>query len=134
MPADPRNVVAVAKRPGVFVKGHDPRRGLTGGRPRTVVEVERILDEEHRTPEKAREVFGRLRSLAMDDVTRVFFDKDGEPHESVEQPNPAFMKLYLERVWGPVKAVDDAQVDKAVRERFEELIAEARARRERSEP
>jgi hypothetical protein len=132
--AEARNQLAVRRNPGDFTRGYDARRGTSGGRPRSIREIEEMLDAEHRTLDKMREVFGKLRSLALDEVVRVFMDKKGEAHETTEPPDPAFMRLYLDRVLGPVKLVDDGRVDEAVRERFEELIAEARARRERGEP
>ncbi len=74
-----------------------------GGRPKKLVEIEKMLDAEHRTLENMREVFAQLRVLATENVISRWTDKDGNEHESNEQPNPAFMKMYLERTLGPVK-------------------------------
>ena len=106
--ADPQNLEGVEKpkKPGTFTAGHDPRRGTTGGRPRKLVEIERMLDEEHRTVENVREVFAHLRAMATENVVSITEDKDGNKKESVRQPNPAFMQMYLERVLGPVKELE----------------------------
>lgn len=79
-----------------------------GGRPKKLVEIEAVLDAEHRTVENMREVFAQLRALATENVITRWTDKDGNEHESQRQPNPAFMAMYLDRVLGPVKdlAVD----------------------------
>lgn len=77
-----------------------------GGRPKKLVEIERMLDAEHRNPENMRKVFRRLKNLATKDRVRTFIDKKGEAHTSVTPPDAAFMKLYLERVLGPVKDLE----------------------------
>jgi hypothetical protein len=100
-----------------------------GGRPRKIVEIERMLDEQHRNVENMRRVFERLRELALDDVTRTFMDRKGDVHVQAEPPDPAFMRLYLERVLGPVKDVSDDRLEKLVSERLEQMLAEAEARR-----
>ena len=51
---------------------------------------------------------------------------DGEPYTTKLAPDPAFMKLYLDRVYGPVAPIDDSKVDRLVEARFEQLVAEAR--------
>ena len=68
---------------GRFPKGVS---GNPGGRPRRAGEIEAVLDE-HRIPEKMREVLSKLRELAL----------AGEP---------GTMKLYLDRVMGPVRDLD----------------------------
>lgn len=80
--------------------------GNPGGRPKKLVEIERMLDEEHRTVENIREVFAQLRAMATENVVSITEDKDGNKKESVRQPNPAFMQMYLERVMGPVKELE----------------------------
>jgi hypothetical protein len=91
------------RKPGTFPPGVS---GNPGGRPKALKEIERMLDEEHRNLENMRMVFDRLRTLATEDHVKVFMSKKGEPVESIETPDPAFMKLYLERVMGPVKDLD----------------------------
>lgn len=67
---------------GRFPKG---RSGNPGGRPRKLREVDAVL-EEHRSAEGMREAFSRLREMA-------FAGEAGA------------MKLYLDRVLGPVREV-----------------------------
>lgn len=78
-------------------------RANPGGRPKKLVEIEAVLDAEHRTVENMREVFAQLRALATENVITRWTDNKGNEHESQRQPNPAFMALYLDRVLGPVK-------------------------------
>lgn len=70
-----------------------------------------MLDQEHRTPQNMRAVFDRLRQLATEDRVSVFMSKKGQPVESVTPPDPAFMRLYLERVLGPVKDLEPDLAD-----------------------
>jgi hypothetical protein len=79
--------------------------GNPGGRPKKLVAIERMLDEDFRNVDKMREHFKRLEKLAFDDQTRTVMGKYG-PCDITEPPNPAFTKLYLERVLGPVKEIE----------------------------
>lgn len=74
-----------------------------GGKPKKLVEIEAMLDAEHRTVANMKEVFAQLRAMATENIISRWIDKDGNEHESIKQPNPAFMQLYLERILGPVK-------------------------------
>ena len=74
-----------------------------GGRPKKLVEIEKMLDAEHRTVANVKEVFAQLRAMATENVISRWTDKDGGEHESIRQPNPAFMAMYLDRILGPVK-------------------------------
>lgn len=74
-----------------------------GGRPKKLVEIEKMLDEEHRTIDSVKEVFAQLKAMATENVITRWTDKDGNEHESQKQPNPAFMDMYLNRVLGPVR-------------------------------
>jgi hypothetical protein len=77
-----------------------------GGRPKVLREIEAMLDKEHRNVQNMREVFERLKALALGEVVTV---KGPDGQTDVElQADPAFMKLYLERVLGPVK---DLEID-----------------------
>jgi len=98
--------VPPVKKGGPFKPGYDERRGKSGGRPRAVLEIERMLDAEHRTPDNMREVFTRLKELAMEDIITAHTDEKGVEHVTRRPPNPAFMSLYLERTLGPVKDLD----------------------------
>lgn len=103
--ATPRNVEPVAK-PGTFQPGHDPRRGTNGGRPKVLKDIEAMLDAEHRTVENMREVFGRLKALAMGEVVEVPIP-GGEGETRIElRADSRFMTLYLERTLGPVKDLE----------------------------
>jgi len=86
-----------------FAVGDDPRRGKEGGRPPKLREIEAMLDGEHRTVVNMREVFTRLKELAMEDTITAHVDEKGVEHISRRPPLPAFMELYLNRVLGPVK-------------------------------
>lgn len=87
-----------------WVKGG--RSPNPGGKPKKLADIERMLDAEHRTVENMKEVFAQLRAMATENVISRWTDKDGGEHESVRQPNPQFMSLYLERTLGPVKPID----------------------------
>lgn len=88
-----------------------------------------MLDEEHRGVDRMREVYGRLRALALGELVTIV-GKDGEVRITLAA-DPAFMKLYLDRVLGPVRARDD-ELDSAVESKLMELIAEAKRRKEQA--
>ena len=88
---------------GKWLPGASPN---PGGRPKKLVEIERMLDADHRNLENMREVFAQLRALATENVIGRWTDKDGNERESIRQPNPAFMQMYLERTLGPVKPIE----------------------------
>ena len=90
---------------GRFVAGPDARRGRNGGRSNRLVEIQRMLDDEHRTADNLREVFTRLKELAMEDMITAHTDDKGVEHVTRRPPSPEFMKLYLDRILGPVKAL-----------------------------
>lgn len=83
-----RNVPAVRGKP--FAVGDDARRGTSGGRPKALREIEAMLNAEHRTVANMREVFATVKALAL----------RGEKGDS------GYLKLYLERVLGPVKDIE----------------------------
>jgi hypothetical protein len=112
-----------------FMAGHDPRRSYHGGRPKKLVEIEEALDAEHRTVENMKEVFAQLRCLATENVITRWTDKEGNEHESNRQPNPAFMKLYLDRVLGPVSEDSSEKIRRIAQEFLDGMLEEARARR-----
>jgi len=63
-----------------------------------------MLDAEHRTPGNMREVFSRLKALALGEVVEVH-DKEGNAVAVTIQADARFMALYLERTLGPVKDI-----------------------------
>lgn len=74
-----------------------------GGKPRKLRDIEAMLDAEHRTVENMREVFGRLKALALGELIHV---TDREGNVDVElKADSRFMALYLDRILGPVKDV-----------------------------
>ena len=96
--------------------------GNPGGRPRKLVEIERMLDAEHRTVEQIREAFLVLRKLALQGVTNdVFFE--GVVVGSKTEFSAAFMDLYLNRLLG--KVPDSEVIEAEVQRRLHALLAEA---------
>lgn len=88
-----------------------------------------MMEREHLNPDNLRKVFKRLRSLAMGRPVEIW--KDGKLVEVQLRAEPGFMKLYLERVLGPV-ADDDAvtaKAEKMLRALLEEAEQEARKNR-----
>lgn len=92
--------------------------GNPGGRPKVLREIEAMLNAEHRTVDNMREVFGRLKALAMGEVVTIR-TKDGEIKIDL-RAEPGFMKLYLERILGPVKDLDD--LDKLMEDAPPEVV------------
>ena len=84
-------------------KGFPPGvSGNPGGRPKKLVEIERMLDAEHRTVENMREVYAKLRELAVNGTLEPKFHGPLVVGE-VRKYHAAFMELYLNRVQGPVR-------------------------------
>ena len=85
-----------------------------GGKPKKLVEIERMLDEEHRSVENMREVFARLKALSMGE--KVFIkDDEGEIQISLKA-DAHFMKLYLERIMGAVPKPPEDEKDTKIGE------------------
>lgn len=104
-PADvPRGVA------GKWLPGTSPN---PGGRPAKLRAIEEMIDKNHRNVEVMREVFDRLKALALGEVVEVFHK--GELVGLRLQADAAFMKLYLDRVLGPVKEQMDG-------DEFDELL------------
>lgn len=103
--------------------------GNPGGRFKGLVALERMLDDEHRSPEQLREVFTRLRALALGELVTVY-DEHGKEVGVELKARPEFMKMYLDRVIGPVAdgEVIDGKVEKRLREMLEFAEEEARRR------
>lgn len=93
--------------------------GNPGGRRRKLAEIEQMLDAEHRNVDSMREVFARLKALALGEVVTLT-GKDGEVTLTLKAA-PEFMRLYLERVLGPVKDIDDIDLADAPPEVIEWL-------------
>ena len=113
---------------GRFVAGHS---GHPGGRtPDRIRRFQEILDE-HGDEERTRALFERLRQLAMGEltVTRHAMTLSGPvPYEVTLPPDPAFAKLYMDRVYGPVKERGDG-LDEVLAEMPDEVLIRIRTRR-----
>lgn len=102
----PNSQSTQADRPKGSPVGQKGYTGNPGGRPKVLREIEAMLNAEHRTVDNMREVFGRLKALALGQVVTIRA-KDGSELRLELQAEPGFMKLYLERILGPVKDLDD---------------------------
>lgn len=81
-----------------------------GGRPRALAEIQMMLDIEHRSLPKMREVFSKLRAFALGESVIVpHLTDDGTRLElkAEVQADPRFMALYLAYVVGPPKPVEN---------------------------
>jgi hypothetical protein len=74
-----------------------------GGKPKKLRAIQEMLDKNHRDVGVMTDVFARLKALAMGEVIRVV-DRDGEVEIKLSA-DPAYMRLYLERVLGPVETI-----------------------------
>lgn len=92
---------AIVRKSPVGQKGYT---GNPGGRPKRLREIEAMLDAEHRTVDNMRQVYNRLKFLALGEPVEVLFK--GTVVNIKLEADPAFMKLYLERVIGPVKELE----------------------------
>ena len=84
--------------------------GNAGGRPKSIREVEAMLDAEHRSVDKMRETFALVRKVAHGVDEPVFYQ--GAVCGTVRKYDGKWMELYLLRVLGPVRDVDAAEVFK----------------------
>ena len=87
---------------GKWLAGRSPN---PGGVPRRVQQFLEVM-EQHSAPELTRALFQRLRDLALGELTvmRHCMTKEGPvAYEEKLPPDPAFAKLYLDRVYGPVR-------------------------------
>ena len=64
-----------------------------------------MLNAEHRNVENMREVFDRLRALALGRPVFVVIDKETGETECQIEADARYMGLYLDRVLGPVKEI-----------------------------
>jgi hypothetical protein len=75
-----------------------------GGKPKSLREIQRMLDAEHRTVENMREVYAKLRELAVEGVEEPKFYLGGVCGY-VRRYDSGFLELYLNRVEGPVREI-----------------------------
>lgn len=100
----PQNKQSVARdAQGRILPG---QTGNAGGRPRKLVEIEAMLDEEHRTVEEMRETYRILREVARGVDEPVFYK--GVVCGTKRVYSSAHMEIYLNRLQGRVK---EAKVD-----------------------
>ncbi len=95
---------------GKWLPGTSPN---PGGKPKKLREIEAMLDAEHRTVENMRAVFAKLKAIALGEATCETVTKDGDVIEFRPPADGAFAKLYLERVLGPVKEVEEIDLSDA---------------------
>jgi len=110
LPAQECIAVQAPQRGKAFAPGFDPRRN-PGGRPRKLRDLQRMLNQEHRTIENMREVLTRLRALALGEIITVpYLDPDGMTYQlkAELQADARFMQLYLDVVMGPKRGFDDS--------------------------
>lgn len=78
--------------------------GNPGGRPKSIREVEAMLEREHRNVENMREIFDVVRTAARGVDEPVYYK--GEICGHVRKYDSGWMELYLNRVLGPVRDVE----------------------------
>ena len=100
--SQPQNGQPAKRERGRFVKGQPTAN--PGGRPKALREIEQMLTREHRNVNNMKLVFETLRMFAL----------------RGDKGDAAYAKLYLERVLGPVKDLDD--LDELMRDAPPEVI------------
>ncbi|HEY6854062.1 MAG TPA: DUF5681 domain-containing protein [Gemmatimonadales bacterium] len=96
--------------------------GNPGGRPRKLAEIERMLDEEHRGVEHMKYVFSKLRDLALEGDEKGVYWKGALVNTEIVH-DPAYMKLYLDRVLGPVRELmSDAEIAELLRDAPQQVV------------
>lgn len=82
-----------------------------GGRPKALRAIEEMLNQEFRTPETIRECLTRCKELGFAE-TEIRSDKDGTEFV-LTKADAAFANLFLNRVLGPVKELEDIDLSNA---------------------
>jgi len=101
---------APSERPATDpTRGKDGKFGpgntaATGGVPKWRKEIEKMLNDEHRTPQQMSETFALIRKVAHGVDEPVYYK--GEVCGEIRKYDGAWMNLYLERVLGPVRDLD----------------------------
>lgn len=92
---------------GKFAKGN--RANPYGARGKKIKEFQKLLNNEHLDIDKMRELFNRLRALAMGEIILVPVVTAQGTMEMVckLEADARFMQLYLDRLLGPAKAIDE---------------------------
>lgn len=78
--------------------------GNPGGRRKSLVAVEKMLDDEHRTVEQMRETFALIRKVAHGVDEPVYYK--GVVCGYITKYDGGWMTLYLNRVLGPLKELE----------------------------
>lgn len=94
-----------------------------GGKPRKLVEIEKMLDEEFRDVDSTRENYQKLRELALEGVTNDVFCASGACVGTKTTHHPAYMEQLFNRLYGPIREVP---VD--LRDATDEFLTELRGR------
>jgi hypothetical protein len=93
-----------------------------GGKPRKLVEIEKMLDEEFRDVASTRENYRVLRKLALQGAENEMFTPTGAPYTKTTF-HPAYMEQLFNRLYGPIREVPVDLTDAT-----DEFLAELRAR------
>ena len=93
-----------------------------GGKPRKLVEIERMLDEEFRTVEQTRENYQVLRRLALEGAQSEMYTPTGVAYMKTTF-HPAYMEQLFNRLYGPIREVP---VD--LKDATDEFLTELRGR------
>lgn len=99
------------RKPGTFQPGQS---GNPGGVPKWRRDIERMLDDEHRTVEQMRETFALIRKVAHGVDEPVYYK--GEVCGYKRRYDGGWMDLYLNRVIGPVRASEAIDMSNAPEE------------------
>lgn len=97
---------------GKWLPGQSPN---PGGRRKALTEIEDMIDSEFRTPDTIREALEACKTYGFTHETG--FGKNGE--YMLRAADAGFAKLFLDRVLGPVKEIEDIDLSNAPPEAIE---------------
>lgn len=121
--SQPQNPPSADRQPrnpsGRFLPGGGSEN--PGGRPRKLVEIEKMLDAEFRDVASTRENYQVLRKLALQGVTNDVFNKDGDCVGEKTTYHPAYMEQLFNRLYGPVKELEGIDLSNVSPEALAEL-------------
>lgn len=94
-----------------------------GGKPKKLVEIEKMLDAEFRDIASTRENYQVLRKLALQGFTNDVYDKEGAVCGEKTTYHPAYMEQLFNRLYGPVKELEQIDLSGVSPEALIELRA-----------